>query len=270
MIFIGQDKTIDFENFKYFTTFYQNTPSQEQRNYRVIGRDEDVIFTNGLTNKRLQINLLPIDTNIQNRMSMYRELKSEFLKGGHIILDQENDVKYKCKLLNGTNIRYSGNYDTISVTFDLSPTALRSYDPETLTWETAAVSWNLADFNWDQTEFTIPSDTGTFTLTNKGNIVSKPLFVIDGNVVITCNGKSFEIINNIQEITLSVGDPPLFFAERIYVDTDKMIVYNGSKENVINRFVGDFINFEPGENEVSIVAEDGSSLAMLQNVSRWV
>ena len=256
MIYISEDKTINFDNFKYNTAFYENTPSQEQRTYRVINKDEDIIFTNGLKNKRIQLNLFPIDTNIQNRMLLFRELKAEFLKGGHIILDRENDVKYKCKVLNGTNIRYSGTYDTISINLDLSPTALRSLEVETLTWDTATVSWNLANFNWNQEEYTIPSGTGSFTLTNKGNYKSNPLFVIDGNVTITCNGNSFQTINN--------------SGETIYVDSDKMIVYNDLKVNRISRFVGDFIELIPGDNTVDVVVTTGNALLDLKNVSRWV
>lgn len=98
------------------------------------------------------------------------------------------------------------------------------------------------------------------TITNAGNIYSKPRLTIYGSGDITIN------LNGIQLFQVALGD-----TEYITIDTAAMEAYKDSPGNLQNRLVtGDYDNFalNPGENQITFSGL--VTKCVVENYSRWL
>lgn len=235
--------SIDFEELGYImkTNKYDQTPDVRSSKQNVIGRDGDIIFTDGFNNKTISVILTAIDDgDIVLRRQNANVIRSILVKPGDLILDHEPTIVYNARILKGTTVKFNASYDEISVVFDVDPIATSRFD-DSITWDEADIPWKYADFTWDGSgnEFTL-SGTGQINIINNGNYESSCVYQIsaDGDVTFThSNGDTFTYTG---------------LNGTINIDTKNLVVYDDLLQNQIQNFTGDFISLDVGDNLIDI------------------
>jgi len=247
MKLVTDNTTIVFEDYGLipFSNAYDQTPSRRVRKESVIDRNGELTFIDGLNNKQIDMSFYVTGDTLQVRKQLIREITPELLRGGELHLNFENDIFWKAKVLNSSNIQVDFAVDTLNVRFDCEPLAYSAVSEDT-TWIETDISWAVADFTWAGTDTQETFTSGTHTVTNRGNYPS--------NLVIACNGAG----------TVTIGSQSFTVTEECIVDTDNMIVYNDSV-NKIGSFTGDFIILPVGESTLTTDVE-----IQLINKDRWV
>lgn len=129
-----------------------------------------------------------------------------------------------------------------------------------LKFKTANVVFHCQPFKYKVGETPITLSSGDNTITNEGNIYSKPILTITGNgdISISLDG------NQIFSIDMSNNSA-------IVIDTENMEAYDPTTGNLLNRKVtGDYENFkiESGNNTLSISGTITSG--SITNYTRWL
>ncbi len=247
MKLITDNTTIVFEDYGLipWSSSYDQTPSRRVRKESVIDRDGELTFIDGLNNKRITIMFYVTEDTLQTRRANLRAITPELLRGGELYLNFENDIFWKAKVLDSSNIDIQFAVDSLYVTFDCNPLAFSAISEDT-TWIETDISWALADFTWTGTDTQETITAGTHTVTNRGNYPAK--------LTIACNGAG----------TVTIGTQSFTVTEGCIIDTDKMIVFNNSV-NKISSFSGDFITLPVGDSTLTTDVE-----IQLINKDRWV
>jgi len=212
------------------TTGYAQLPSQRVTKEKVINRNGEYTFVDGLNNKQVTMDITQAYDIITARRLRLRDLAPYLIREGKLYLDYENDIYWEGRVLSQSDIKLDKGLDILTVTFDLDPLAFSTLtnDIGVLTWGDAEIDWGSTDIEWGDdippTEFAI----GTHTITNLGNYTSKPKWIVSGAGTITVGTQEFEV------------------TEACTVDTENLIVYNGTTTKM-SAFTGDFINIAPGE-----------------------
>lgn len=129
-----------------------------------------------------------------------------------------------------------------------------------LKFKTASVVFHCQPFKYKVGETPIILTSGDNTITNDGNIYSKPILTItgSGNISISLGG------NQIFSIDMSNNS-------KIVIDTNNMEAYDPTTGNLLNRIVtGNYENFkiESGTNTLSISGT--ITTATISNYERWL
>lgn len=129
-----------------------------------------------------------------------------------------------------------------------------------LKFKTASVVFHCQPFKYKVGETPITLTSGDNTITNDGNIYSKPILTItgNGNISISLGG------NQIFSIDMSNNS-------KIVIDTNNMEAYDPTTGNLLNRIVtGDYDLFkiESGTNTLSISGT--ITTATISNYERWL
>lgn len=129
-----------------------------------------------------------------------------------------------------------------------------------LKFKTASVVFHCQPFKYKVGETPIILTSGDNTITNDGNIYSKPILTItgSGNISISLGG------NQIFSIDMSNNS-------KIVIDTNNMEAYDPTTGNLLNRIVtGNYENFkiESGNNTLSISGTITD--ASITNYTRWL
>jgi phage-related protein len=244
MLWITKDKQLDFEELGYHlrTVKYPQIPSVRNSKVSVIGRDGQVIFKDGYDNKNPRVLLTAIDSgNIVERRANARIINQELVKEGKLVLDYENDIYYSARILSGTSVKFSASYDEVSITFDVDPIAISRIEGD-IVWEDADYSWALLNIPWagDPFEFSVTT-SDTITVNNRGNEPSKPIIRLE-----TTSSQTVTVTKGTEAFTVT-GLNGI-----INIDTKRMIVYDDTLTNVIDKFDGDWIGLAVGDNSIDV------------------
>lgn len=256
MKLITSTETIDFSalGFMVKTESYP-MPAFNSVAYNVIDRHGEVVFTNGLRNKQVKLTLThKKSTNLKSRRYLFGQIKPALLVGGFLIFDYEPQIKWKAKLLSGADVKFSKTYDTITVDFDISPLGVNSFDEENMTWGEADVIWQAAEMAWGGSQNTFTASDENIVVENLGNYPSKPTIKITGtgNISLATGGKTLTITG---------------LNGTIYVDGERMIVYDEAKVSKMTLTNATFLELLPGENTVTVT---GTAELVFIDKSRWV
>ena len=128
-------------------------------------------------------------------------------------------------------------------------------------FRTATVQMNVQPFKYSLTDnskiFSIGTET-SISITNAGNIYSKPVLTITGTGTINLN------LNGTQIFSISLGD-----IGSIVIDTENMEAYNGTV--LLNRSViGDYDAFKLNSGANTITWSGTITQIQIDNYSRWV
>lgn len=129
-------------------------------------------------------------------------------------------------------------------------------------FRTATVQMNVQPFKYSLTDnsktYTIDDET-SISITNAGNIYSKPVLTITGTGTINLS------LNDVQIFQIALGDS----SSTIIIDTNKMEAYNGNE--LLNRSViGDYDNFKLNTGSNTISWTGTITEINIQNYSRWI
>lgn len=194
------------------------------------GRDGDLITKLGYSayDKTIEIGLYgTYDIN---------EIISFFNSKGTITFSNESDKYYNYEIINQIDYNKLLKFKTANVVFHCQP------------------------FKYKVGETPITLTSGDNTITNDGNIYSKPILTItgSGNISISLGGNqmfSIDMSNN----------------SKIVIDTNNMEAYDPTTGNLLNRIVtGNYENFkiESGNNTLSISGT--ITTATISNYERWL
>lgn len=230
MRFVTDTADISFNDYEilFNTTNYEALPTKRVKRESVIGRNGQLTFDDGYSNKLIQAELSqPYQTRTGRKMTM-RDVIPELAKLGKLFLAYEDDIYWYGRVIDGasTNIEFAIN--RTAVVFEVNPLAYSALE-EDLTWGEADVSWGAADFDWGGSSLTETFGVGTHTVVNRGNHISQPSYIINGAGSITINGETFTA------------------TEACIVDVENKIVYN-SGANKMSAFTGDFEVLAVGDN----------------------
>lgn len=131
---------------------------------------------------------------------------------------------------------------------------------ELIKFREAGVTLHCQPFKYPLTATSQELIAGDNTITNQGNIYSKPLITISGNEIIGV------YLNGIQLFTIDMED-----IETIAIDTEKMEAYDPNTSVLLNRHVtGNYSKFKiaPGENTITLTGDIDA--ATLTGITRWV
>lgn len=235
--------TIVFEDYGFIPTIvdYQQVPPRRVRKESVIGKDGDLTFLDGFNNRTIGVRFIVTGGALTARRSTMREITPHLIEGGKLIINPENDIYWKVRVLGDDNITFNYSYDELEILFDAEPTAYSVIDGSVYTWEDADISWGLADLRWDGEDLVDTFDSGTHTLYNRGNYEALPVIDVAGAGTVTIGAYSFTV------------------TEAVTVDCARFVVYSGST-NKMTAFSGDFPVIAPGANtlttDVTITVND--------------
>lgn len=134
----------------------------------------------------------------------------------------------------------AGYYFKVQQVLGSSPTtALRGNE------QTYDIGFVLAPFKYllSNDEITVETDT----VSNPGNRYSRPIWRLTG-----CNGDAALTVNG-QTLQVKVYGTA-------YIDTERMIAYNGNNENIMPKTIGIFPFLQPGQNAVAFSGATGLSV----------
>lgn len=229
-----------FDNLKVKTQSLPLFPQKRVSQEYVIGRDSAVTFDDGFTNKKIRLGCEFVSGNILENQRDIRILSGVMYKPGYIRLDYESDKKYKARLIDIQNMVPGASSNQISLIIDTDAVALSAYkDGSELTWNEADIEWILADFPWAGYTTTY-NGNGTHTIINDGNYKSMPIVRMtadSGDVTLTLGTQTFTYTG---------------LTETVNVDSGTLTVYTDSLQNRKSSHSGDFIELEPGENDIIV------------------
>lgn len=256
MRLITSTQTIDFPSMGFLVkTESYPMPDVNSVAYNVIGRDGEIVFTSGLKNKQIKVTLLHKQSaSLKSRRYLFGLIKPALLEGGYLIFDYEPQIKWRAKIVNGADVKFSKTYDTIVIDFIVSPYGVNSFDEENFTWGEADVIWQAAGMPWGGSQNTFAVDNETIVVANLGNYPSKPTIKVTGtgNISLTANGKTLAITG---------------LNGTIYVDCTRMIVYDEAKTSKMTLTNATFLELLPGDNTVVVT---GVAEIVFIDKSRWV
>lgn len=128
-------------------------------------------------------------------------------------------------------------------------------------FRTATVKFYVQPFKYSLTDnsktYTITNQT-SISITNAGNIYSKPVLTITGS------GNIGIYLNNVQIFAIALGD-----IGQIVIDTNNMNAYLGT--TLLNRIVtGDYNNFKLNSGSNTISWSGTVTQIQIDNYSRWI
>ena len=129
-----------------------------------------------------------------------------------------------------------------------------------LKFRTATINVHCQPFKYPITNTPISLSSGDNTITNGGNIYSKPILAISGSGTISIS------LNGSQMFSIDLSD-----TSSIVIDTEKMEAYNPNTGVLLNRIVtGDYNLFKLpiGTNTLTISGSLGTS--SITNYTRWL
>ena len=208
-------------------------PEMRTQVEEIDGRDGDIITELGYSayNKTITIGLFGSSYDVDNIIKFFN-------KEGTIIFSNEPDKYYFFKQIDNFDIERLLRFKTASITFHCQPFKYP-------TTETAKV---------------ITSSNVATTISNIGNIYSKPLIAIEGG-----NNTSIAIYkDNTQILQATVNG-------KMNIDIDKMEAYDPTNNNLLNRnVIGNYnsMTFAPGNNSIKLVGT--FTKATITNYTRWL
>lgn len=205
-------------------------PKQRTQTEEIDGRDGDIVTKLGYSayDKEISIGLFGnFDTN---------EVISFFNSEGNIVFSNEADKYYKYQILDQIDFA------------------------KLIRFKTAKVKLHVQPFKYPLQEQPI-TISGETTVTNEGNIYSKPVLNISGSgeIEVTLNGE--------QIFNIDLGSEET----DITIDTNQMEAYNPDTTELMNRQVtGDYSLFklQAGNNTISLSGTVTS--ANISNYTRWL
>lgn len=205
-------------------------PKQRTQTEEIDGRDGDIVTKLGYSSydKEISIGLFGnFDTN---------EVISFFNSEGNIVFSNEADKYYKYQILDQIDFA------------------------KLIRFKTAKVKLHVQPFKYPLQEQPI-TISGETTVTNEGNIYSKPVLNISGSgeIEVTLNGE--------QIFNIDLGSEET----NITIDTNQMEAYNPDTTELMNRQVtGDYSLFklQAGNNTISLSGSVTS--ANISNYTRWL
>ena len=225
-------------------------PSKRSTNISVQGKDGEYVFEDKFDNVIVSLECDIIEVGMITRRRAIREVASLINSTGDLILDSEPDMVYKVvKTSNDIDTEVMATKDTFSLEFECEPYQTNTFYNDNLTWDNATTAWDYLNMPWDGYErifnFPNPITEETINVFNGGNYESLPLIILSGNA------------SNITIGSFSLTTVPSFPETiKTYVDCKRQIVYvktdTSEKSNAYQRFSGEFLKLQPGNNEIQI------------------
>ena len=241
MVYTSSNGSFDFnEHYEITSIKGKSLPGQQYTEEYVIGRDGPFTFLNGFSSKIITIDFVMRNSdNLVGRRTLNDTMNKILSLPGVVVFDFDNIKSFEASVVGGSDIDYSCVYDTMSLSFKLSPIGLGVLNKDNFTWGNAAVKWGLVTNTWgDKFQYEL-SSPGTIEVNNAGNKISEPIIRLSGS----------------GDVTLTLGDNSFTFTDledSIYIDNRMFNVYNTSLENKRGDFSGDYLNLAIGSNEIEV------------------
>lgn len=238
------------------TTSYPLLPNRRNQEIEVIGRDGTYHVKGALTSKTISFRFTHQKSSIKMRKDISRNIAAWLNSAKELILDYEPHKKWIVTDVTAPSETLISSYDEFDVSFIVHPLQQATQEmAPAIPWNQITTPWNSWDVPWNglittNKSFTI-NNSQTITLKNGGTYKALPKIIITGTssqLKLALNNK-IAVINNITGTTV--------------VDCNLMLVYQQSGDSKINHrnnFDGDYIELEPGDNNVVITVASGSSL----------
>lgn len=195
------------------------------------GRDGDIITKLGYSayDKELEIGLYG-NFNIDNVIKFFNS-------SGKIIFSNENDKYYNFEILE-------------QIDFE-----------KLLKFKTAAVNIHIQPFKYPVNETAVSLSVGNNTITNGGNVYSKPTLKIKGTGTIGVS------LGGTQIFSIDLGESET----EIVIDTTNMEAYNSTTTDLMNRQVtGDYSLFKLAVGNNTIALSGTITTASISGYTRWL
>lgn len=128
-----------------------------------------------------------------------------------------------------------------------------------LKFKTATVTFHVQPFKYPITNTPITL-SGTTTVANSGNVISKPLITLTGSGTVTIS------LNSNQIFSIDMSD-----ISTITIDTEKLEAYNQNTGALLNRYVtGDYEAFKLNTGNNTVTLGGTVSTATIINYTRWL
>ena len=128
-----------------------------------------------------------------------------------------------------------------------------------LKFKTASVTFHVQPFKYPITNTPITL-SGTTTVANSGNVISKPLITLSGSGTVTIS------LNSNQIFSIDMSD-----ISTITIDTEKLEAYNQNTGALLNRYVtGDYEAFKLNTGNNTVTLGGTVSTATIINYTRWL
>lgn len=218
-------------------------PNRRVKRESVIGRDGNIIFPDGFDNKIVSLEAELMGDGIQEVQRDMRMLSGILYQPGQLILDYEADKLYQARLIDVQSSVPGRSTSIINLVIEVDPMQKSFIKPgENISWDNADISWVLADFPWGGYTVSFnPTSGDTLTITNSGNYKALPIIKLSadsGNVTATLGTESFTYSNLDSTI--------------VNVDSENHAVYTDAIVNKKSNHSGDFLELQPGENDIII------------------
>ena len=205
-------------------------PAMRVMREEIDGRNGDITTELGFQSydKQLQIGLFgTFDIN---------QVIKFFNQKGTIVFSDEDDKYYNFDISDGIDFEKLVKFREATITIHCQP------------------------FKYPLTNNPVSLVAGSNTITNAGNIYSKPLLTISGSGTISVS------LNGSQIFSIDMSE-----IQTIAIDTDLLEAYNPNTGVLYNRYItGDISKFalEVGNNTIAISGSLGTST--IKNISRWL
>ena len=192
------------------------SPAKRIQRVNVMGRDGEYVFESGYNNKILEFRCSLANGTIIERRQRAREIASWLSSAGDLVLDYENDKKYKVvKTVSDISLAVEQAWDEFSIIFEAEPFQYGGFKTVSFDNPTSVVANNAGTYEAE----TIIEITGT------------------GNVTISCGTQSFTLTG---------------MTVKLNVDSKRMLVYTDALSNSISKHSGGFIKLSPGNNTITV------------------
>ena len=208
--------TSEFEGLVIKTVSNPLLASKRVKKISVPGRDGSYVFEDGFENKQLEFKCIVAKGNIQERRLRLREIAAWLSGTGDLVLDHEPDKTYRIvRAVSDVGLSLDKITDEFNLVFEAEP------------------------FQLGELHSVSVDNPTSFNVTNNGNVTADTLISIlgTGNVTATCGAVSFSLAG---------------MTEMLYMDSKRMLVYNGAIANNLPKHTGTFIKLSPGNNTITI------------------
>ena len=164
------------------------------------------------------------------------EIIAFFNEEGTIVFSDENDKYYRYKIIEQIDYEKLIKFRTASITIHCQP------------------------FKYPLTNTPVSLSTSATTITNSGNVISKPLLTISGSGTITIT------LNSNQIFSIDMTD-----ITTIAIDTEKLEAYDPNTGTLLNRkVIGDYSAFYLNKGTNTITLGGTITTANITNYTRWL
>lgn len=166
---------------------------------------------------------------------------------GELIFDDMPNVKWYGRVVDSVSYKpeNGGKNTVLSISFKVKPFSELAFDVPDGPLLDSDIELD-SDIPLDFDEYFTFNGTGTYTVTNIGNVFTKPIIEVSdciNGITISCNGKTITVKTKEEDFTIDC------IRQQVYIET------LDGKESLMNKTEGEFFELSPGDNTIIITGD---------------